>query len=50
VRLSAGRCGRATREKSLRPSKFTTASYSAHEEVAQRRAQREHRNVELEAS
>ena len=50
-RLFSGRCARATRKKSLRPSKSATASFSAHEEVEWRRAQRAPRKeVELQAS
>src|SRR5215217_7022344 len=40
LRLFAGRCARATRKKSLRPSKSAPASFSPHEEVERRRAQR----------
>jgi len=50
VRLIAGRCARATRKKSLRPSKSATPSFSTHEEVERRRAQGAPRNVELETS
>ena len=50
LRLFSGRCARATRKKSLRPSKSAPASFSAHEEVEWRRAQRAPRKVELQAS
>ena len=50
LRLFSGRCARATRKKSLRPSKSATASFSPHEEVEWRRAQRAPRKVELQAS
>jgi hypothetical protein len=50
LRLFLGRCARATRKKSLKPSKSAPASFSAHEEVEQRRAQRAPRKVELQAS
>src|SRR5918995_1785442 len=46
----AGRQRTPTRKKSLRSSKTATASFSKHEEVERRRAQRAPRNVELEAS
>jgi hypothetical protein len=50
LRLFSGRCARATRKKSLRSSKSAPASFSPHEEVEQRRAQRPPRKVELQAS
>jgi hypothetical protein len=51
LRLSSGRCARATRKKSLRPSKSAPASFSPHEEEVERsRAQRTPGKVELQAS
>ena len=50
LRLFSGRCARATRKKSLGPSKSAPASFSPHEEVERRRAQRAPRKVELQAS
>jgi hypothetical protein len=50
VRLFSGRPRPLTRKKSLRPSTTATASFSPHEEVERRRAQRAPREVKLEAS